>query len=186
MTLPQPEAVEPLECQECRQRHGHVVAGKAGDPHVCRRDGGGYHVLCFQCSASSGTYRSEAEAIAAWNRRAPPPAADHEAEIAALKLSKLKGEFPSGAPIYTGYEIDEAIDRAATIMRRAALPVASIDALKTMIASAITEEASESLQYVLIRGLSTMGYSQPTMESHNLIEAAAVAVMRQSSSPKDT
>lgn len=40
---------------------------------------------------------------------------------------------------------------------------------------ATTEETPESVQYVLIRGLSAMGYAQPVLESHALMQAALKA-----------
>lgn len=38
--------------------------------------------------------------------------------------------------------------------------------------SATTSETPESIQYVLIRGLSAMGYAQPVTEAYALVEAA--------------
>lgn len=49
--------------------------------------------------------------------------------------------------------------------------------------SATTEDTPEGLQYVLIRGLSAMGYAQPSVESWVLLRAALAAFLR--SFPKD-
>ncbi len=40
---------------------------------------------------------------------------------------------------------------------------------------ATTEETTESIQYVLIRGLSAMGYAQPSQEAYALMQAALAA-----------
>lgn len=42
---------------------------------------------------------------------------------------------------------------------------------------ATTEETPESIQYVLIRGLSAMGYAQPSLEAKALMQAALKAAL---------
>ncbi len=62
-------------------------------------------------------------------------------------------------------------------------PSTEAEALVMAVLGATTEETSESLQYVLIRGLHAMGFAQPTLESINLARAAIAAVRAHGAAP---
>jgi Lar family restriction alleviation protein len=55
-----------------------------------------YRVVCQECRASSDEYRSEAEAIAAWNRRV-----DARQLVLKTKVCPMCEDCPDGCPVET-------------------------------------------------------------------------------------
>ncbi len=64
MTAPTLEAERAAPCPFCRSDKAHIF-----EP-----DGGGYAVLCYNCTAEGPLHVTSTDAIAAWNRRAAPVA----------------------------------------------------------------------------------------------------------------